>query len=137
MRTWSYVVLCLAGAPLAVSAPAASGPIEFNRDIRPLLSDKCFTCHGPDASKRMSKLRLDLEASVTSDLGGRRAIVPHHPEQSELVRRISAVEPGLRMPPTQSGRTLSDAEADLLKRWIAEGAPWQGHWAFVPPVRPA
>jgi len=85
----------------------------------------------------MSKLRLDLEASVTSDLGGRRAIVPHHPEQSELVRRISAVEPGLRMPPKQSGRTLSDAEADLLKRWIAEGAPWQGHWAFVPPVRPA
>src|SRR5271165_327384 len=106
---------------VSLSVAIASAAVDFNRDIRPILSDRCFTCHGPDQSKRQSKLRLDLEEGAK----GARA---------ELVRRITADDPS-RMP--LGGARLPQREIDLLTRWVAEGAEWQKHWSFLPPKRPA
>jgi hypothetical protein len=117
----------------AFSAPSA---IEFNRDVRPILSDKCFGCHGPDATAKGIPLRLDREQTAKADLGGRRAIVEGDPASSELVRRVTAERKALRMPPVTSGHALSDAEIGTLQQWIAEGARWQQHWSFLPPRRP-
>jgi mono/diheme cytochrome c family protein len=116
---------------------SALSQIDFNRDIKPILSDKCFACHGPDAPNLKIHLRLDSEAAALAELRrGRRAVVPSHPEQSELVRRIRAKDEALRMPPVDSGRKLSDREIELLTEWIRQGAKWQQHWAFIPPTRP-
>ena len=111
------------------------GPVEFNRDIRPLLSDRCYTCHGPDQARRRTKLRFDVEADAKQDLGGRFAIVPGDVAKSEMIRRITAAEPARRMPPVASGRTLTPAEIDLIQRWIEQGAKWEKHWSFIPPRR--
>lgn len=128
-------------SPLAaqtVSPPVSSSRIDFSRDIRPILADKCFACHGPDAPNNRSPLRFDSEAHAMADLGdGRRAIVRGHPEQSELVRRVTAEKTAIRMPPVYSGRELTKAEKERLIEWITQGAPWQKHWAFAPPIRPA
>jgi hypothetical protein len=112
-----------------------TAPIEFNRDIRPILSDKCFTCHGPDERQRKSKLRLDTEAGAKADLGGRFAIVPGDPAKSELVRRVSAGDAARRMPPPYAPSTLTEAEIERLTQWISQGAKWQSHWSLVPPRR--
>jgi hypothetical protein len=112
-------------------------PILYNRDIRPILSDRCYTCHGPDQAKRTSKLRLDTEAGAKADLGGHFAIVPGKPADSELIRRITAEDKARRMPPAWAGAAkLSDREIDLLTRWVEQGAGWQKHWSFIAPVRP-
>ncbi|MEO6725044.1 MAG: DUF1553 domain-containing protein [Blastocatellia bacterium] len=121
---------------------AAQGrAIDFNRDIRPILSDKCFACHGPDANAKKIKLRLDSEAAATADLGsGRHAIIPGDIEHSQLVRRITATDDAMRMPPPHmvaSGRKLTDAEIQLLTEWIKQGAKWQQHWSFIAPVKSA
>ncbi len=117
---------------------ASTRPIDFNREIRPILSDKCFVCHGPDAPAKKIRLRLDTEAAATADLGrGRRAIVPGDVEKSELVRRITAEDEAMRMPPSYAMHKLSQVESDLLIEWIRQGAKWQTHWAFIPPIRPA
>ncbi|MGH9838903.1 MAG: DUF1553 domain-containing protein [Blastocatellia bacterium] len=117
---------------------ASTRPIDFNREIRPILSDKCFVCHGPDAPDKKIRLRLDTEAAATADLGrGRRAIVPGDVEKSELVRRITAEDEAMRMPPSYATHKLSEVERDLLVEWIRQGAKWQTHWAFIPPIRPA
>jgi hypothetical protein len=141
----SVVLALVAAIVLSTRVPErvraqSSAPrrIDFNRDIRPILSDKCWACHGPDAPNNKIKLRLDSEAAALADLGrGRRAVVPRHPEQSELVRRITAADEAMRMPPVYSGRTLTQAEIALLTEWVAQGAPWQTHWAFIPPERPS
>src|SRR6266550_7473616 len=100
---------------MVVSGRLAAQEVEFNRDIRPILSDRCYACHGPDESKRLSKLRLDLEAIAKSDLGGHFAIVPSQPASSELIRRVSSTDVARRMPPAYSGAAkLSDREIDLL-----------------------
>jgi uncharacterized protein DUF1549/uncharacterized protein DUF1553/concanavalin A-like lectin/glucanase superfamily protein/cytochrome c len=118
-------------------ASQAQRSIEFNRDIRPILSNKCFACHGPDAPNKKIKLRLDSEAGATADLGkGRRAVVPGDIERSELVRRITASDEMMRMPPVYSDHKLTQKEIDLLIEWIRQGAQWQKHWSFIPPVRP-
>ena len=121
--------MLVTGCTVQVSAQQptpASGHIDFDRDIRPILSDKCFACHGPDAANNKSKLRFDTEAHAFADLGnGRRAIVPGDPKQSQLVRRITAENAALRMPPVYSGLKLSKQEIDRLTEWIAQGAPWQ------------
>ncbi len=129
------------GAPGSAQQASVPTPrIDFNRDIRPILSDKCFVCHGPDAPAKKIKLRLDSEASATADLGrGRRAIVPGQPDKSEIIKRITHADPSMRMPPphlVDSGRTLTKREIDLLTEWIRQGAKWQAHWAFVAPIRP-
>lgn len=122
---------------LALSPALVAGtPVEFNRDIRPILSDKCFTCHGPDSGKKLP-LRLDSEAAAKADLGsGRRAIVAGHPEQSTLIQRITAEKPAMRMPPAYSGLKLEDHDIATLRQWISEGANWQKHWSLIAPKRP-
>ncbi len=116
-----------AAAKLVTSATGAQRKIDFNRDIRPILADKCWACHGPDATAKKIKLRLDSETAALQ------ALVPGHPEQSKLVRRITAKDDAMRMPPADSGRTLSPSEIELLTEWIKQGAQWQQHWSFVPP----
>ncbi|MBX6311482.1 MAG: PSD1 domain-containing protein [Isosphaeraceae bacterium] len=117
---------------LVPSAVQAGGKIEFNRDIRPILSENCYHCHGPDKNHREADLRLD-DREVALAMG---AIVPGKPEESELVARILSDDPFERMPPPKSAKTLSAAQKELLQRWIAEGAEYQAHWAYITPRRP-
>jgi len=121
---------------LVLSAYAADGTIEFNRDVRPILSDNCFGCHGPDAAAKKIPLRLDSEAAAKADLGGRRAVVEGDAAKSTLIERITTDKKGLRMPPLSTGHTLSESQIATLRAWIEQGAKWQKHWAFLPPVRP-
>ena len=125
----------LLASPLA----AAEQPLEFNRDIRPILSDRCFACHGPDAGNRKSLLRLDSEAEAKKDLGkGRRGIMPGQPDQSGVFLRVSSANKALRMPPQYAGHDrLPERDIETLRRWIAAGANWENHWSFVPPKRAA
>ncbi|MEM9017862.1 MAG: DUF1549 domain-containing protein, partial [Verrucomicrobiota bacterium] len=109
--------------------------IEFNRDIRPILSDKCIFCHGPDAAERKADLRLDTEEGAMRDLGGYAAIVRGDVEASELVARIHDDDPDMVMPPPESSRRLTPEEKELLGRWIEQGAAWQQHWSFEMPER--
>jgi len=140
----ALAVVLMTGARLPGQTPGpqrreapARDLVEFNRDIRPVLSDKCYTCHGPDQSRRRTKLRFDVEADAKQDLGGRFAIVPGDVAKSEMVRRITTTEPARHMPPASSGRTLTPAEIDLIQRWIEQGAKWEKHWSFMPPKRAA
>jgi hypothetical protein len=139
---FAAAVALLALLPKAQTAPQAAADslpptIEFNRDIRPILSDKCYTCHGPDASRRMRNLRFDLEESARQDLGsGRFAIVPGDPGNSQMIQRITASDPARKMPPVSSGRTLTEREIATLRRWVEQGAKWEKHWSFIPPKRP-
>jgi hypothetical protein len=129
-----YWLVFMAAANVALAAPDAA--VQFNRDIRPILSERCYKCHGPDEGKRQSKLRLDVEAIAKSDLGGHFAIVPGNPAASELLRRVASSDNARRMPPEYSGAAkLSDREIGLLTRWIEKGAAWQKHWSFISPVR--
>ena len=129
--------LALAGLP-AGGADRARQRVEFNRDIRPILSDRCFTCHGPDATNRTTPLRFDSKESFYQDLGGRFAVVPGKAGESELIRRIASDDPIRRMPPSYAGHEkLSDREIALMRQWVEDGAEWQGHWSFIAPKRPA
>ncbi len=124
--------ICLAGRAIR-STEAAVQDVQFNRDIRPILSDRCFYCHGPDEKNRKAGLRLDTFESATKDRGGYRAIVPGKPDESELLRRVTSHEAGEMMPPPAAKKTaITEAEAALLRRWIEQGAKYQGHWAFQP-----
>lgn len=111
--------------------------VQFNRDVRPILSDKCFHCHGADASHRKGELRLDLRAEAMKPAeSGDIALVPGSPEKSEMLARVMlSNDHDDVMPPEKSGKPLSSAEKAILKQWIAEGAEYQGHWAFIAPVR--
>ena len=123
-----------AGEPASPSGPTT---IRYGRDIRPLLSDRCFRCHGPDGASRKAGLRLDERAAALAEREGVAAIVPGDPDASELVRRIGSSDPHELMPPPSSHkRPLDRDERELVRRWIAEGAPYEPHWAFVPPARP-
>src|SRR5262249_29743751 len=126
-------LVSLAGQAVA-ETPGPS--IEFNRDIRPILADHCFACHGPDAAKRKAKLRLDTEEGARADLGGRRAIVSGDLDESELAGRIPPDDERERMPPAGTGRPLTSEQIEALRRWVAEGAAWQPHWSLIPPRRP-
>src|ERR1051325_9594133 len=125
--------------PTAATFAAEQSRVDFNFQIRPLLSDRCFKCHGPDEKARKKKLRLDQREGVFKTLEDDFAVVkPGDPDHSELVRRIFATDEDEQMPPPKSGLKLSDAEKDLLKRWVAEGAEYKSHWSFIPvgPVTP-
>src|ERR1700730_10711916 len=120
---WMQCRLALMAAMVCAAAVAQTDSVEFNRDIRSILSDRCYTCHGPDESKRKSKLRLDTEVGAKSDLGGHFAIVPGNGANSELIRRVTSDDLARRMPPAWSGANrLTDREIGLLTRWVAEGA---------------
>ena len=121
---------------LIASVARGAEPLNFNRDIRPILSAKCFACHGPDAQDRAAKFRVDTKEGAFADLGGYAAIVPGKPEDSELVTRITSTDADNLMPPPGHKNPLSSQEVGLLQRWIKEGAPFSGHWAFAPIVRP-
>src|SRR5687767_7034978 len=110
--------------------------VEFNRDIRPILSDACFKCHGPDAGQRKARLRLDTETGAFAPRDVT-TIIPGQPDQSELIYRITAKDPDEHMPPPEAARQLSANEIALLRRWIEQGAKWENHWAFIPPKRQA
>jgi hypothetical protein len=137
--TCDRMQLFLAGALLALGlSPAlavihSAEPPSYTRDIRPILSDNCFACHGPDASHRKAKLRLDVREEAMA----KRAIVPGNPTESTLVQRILTTDPDDQMPPPESHKTLSPSQKDLLQRWIAAGAEYQAHWAYVAPRRPS
>ena len=122
--------LAFAAAP-ATGSSASKSKLSYNRDIRPVLSENCFYCHGPDPNKRKGKLRLDVREAAIA----KQAVVPGKPNESELVRRIFTKDPDDLMPPPDSHKTLTPAQKELLRRWIAEGAEYQNHWAYVPPVK--
>ena len=117
--------------PSAVAADA----IRFNRDIRPILSDKCFSCHGPDANHRKADLRFDSREGALADLGGYAAVVPGLPDKSELIARIHTSDNDDLMPPPKTGKPLSADEKRLLSDWIAQGAEYEQHWAYLPAKR--
>jgi len=135
------VQACAKIAVLALLAPdplqGADAAIDFNRDIRPILSDKCYACHGPDARTRKAKLRLDTQEGALGTDGAPGVIQPGNRAESELWSRITTQDPDDHMPPAETKKVLTPHEVELLGKWIDQGAPWQGHWAFIKPTRPA
>src|SRR6516164_642122 len=125
MRLWVSITTVVLAASCALCADRV---IQFNRDVRPILSDKCFGCHGPDAVAKKIPLRLDSEAAARPVVAGG--------VQSKLVQRITAEKPASRMPPAYSGLSLTPAEIATLRRWVEQGAKWEKHWSFIPPERP-
>jgi hypothetical protein len=122
---------------LALAISAGAAPLRYNRDIRPLLSDNCFHCHGPDAKTRKAGLRLDIrEEAMKPAKSDKVAIVPGKPEASELVARIFHTDPDELMPPEEAHKTLTPKQKETLRQWIAEGAAYEAHWAYTPVVRP-
>ncbi|MCA9083600.1 MAG: DUF1553 domain-containing protein [Planctomycetaceae bacterium] len=122
---------------LVSSAVVHGAEPDFNRQIRPLLSDRCLSCHGPDAEHREADLRLDDSESLTRQRGTDRVVIPGDPDRSLLMHRILSSDPDLMMPPPTSGRSLSDQEKELLRQWILSGAKVEAHWAYVAPVETA
>ena len=120
-------------AALLAALPAFGAKVDYNEDVRPILSENCFYCHGPDANKRKAKLRLDVREAALE----KKAFVPGDAEASELIKRLVSSDSDEVMPPPDSHRTLTAAQKEILKRWIAEGAEYKQHWAYVTPVRPA
>ncbi len=120
----------------STESKGADAAPDFNREIRPILSENCFHCHGPDDETRKADLRLDTQEGIFQDLGGYHAVVPDNLDASELYYRITTTDEHERMPPKDSERALSDEQKDLIKRWIEAGALWNDHWAYVSPKRP-
>src|SRR5438128_2693611 len=121
----------------SVASRAADLPskIEFNRDIRPILSENCYQCHGPDKNARKADLRLDTKDGLFSTIDGNSPIVPGSLEKSELYRRITTTDRDDLMPKPKSGKTLTPRQIALFRLWIEQGAQWQGHWAYIKPAR--
>jgi len=124
------------GSTFGYAQDIAAPEVDFNRDIRPILSDQCYACHGPDANARQADLRLDLKEGALGKSGGKHVVLPSHPDESLLISRITAADLSDRMPPVESGRSLSPEEIALLRRWVETGAEWAPHWSFLPPTRP-
>ncbi len=134
-RLGTLLFAAVVSTPL-LTAPRVRAQVDFNRDILPILSDKCFHCHGPDAKARKANLRFDTKEGAFRLRKGKTVIVPGNNAASELIRRITA-DDDERMPPPESNRTLTAKQIDLLKKWVEEGAKWGRHWAFEPPLRPS
>src|SRR5687767_8523435 len=124
----AFACMLLFAAPIAIHAQAQT--IDFNRDIRPILSDNCFNCHGPAKNARKGDLRVDSKEGAMS------VIAAGKPKESLLLQRITSIDVHERMPPAKTGKKLSGQQIELIKRWIEQGAPWQEHWAFIAPKRP-
>ncbi len=122
---------------LLLSPFTAQAEVDFSRDILPILSNNCFQCHGPDSAQRTADLRLDQEDGAFTELpSGEFAVVKGKPEHSALIHRITSEDEDLKMPPGDSGKSLTEKDITLLRQWIAEGANWNEHWAYVPPQLP-
>jgi hypothetical protein len=119
------------------AAVCSAEPINFSRQIRPILSENCISCHGPDEKARKGKLRLDDEQDAKRDRKGDFVILPGKPEQSELIKRIESTDPDDVMPPPKQHKTIPAAQVALLKEWIKQGAPWGRHWSYEPVARPS
>ena len=129
---WMGLGACLWAAS-GVASAAGAPAVDFNRDVRPILAENCFACHGPDAGQRKAGLRLDLrEGALATLAAGLAAVVPGRPDAGTLMRRVAS----RTMPPPGSNKRLTDAQIALLRRWIGQGASYSRHWSFVPPVRP-
>jgi mono/diheme cytochrome c family protein len=126
----------LAAAMTLATALAAQANVDFNRQIKPILSNHCFACHGPDEEERQAKLRLDTYDGATYSRRGRQAIAPGHPEASRIFEHIESDDPDEKMPPPGKGAPLTDEQVALLRQWIAEGAAYDEHWSYKPIVRP-
>jgi len=139
-RCYAFLGVCITVSIIcSVSAPAAeisTSRVQFNRDIRPILSDTCFPCHGFDANKRKADLRLDIPEGATALHKGHQAVKSKDLEGSELWKRVTATDPKAVMPPPNSGKKLKPEQVALIREWILEGAAYQRHWAFEAPVRP-
>src|SRR5204863_9931366 len=140
-RMTRNIVLCFlaaAGIDAAAAVTAAqSDPVSFNRDVRPIMSDTCFRCHGPDRNARKADMRLDLRDDATRPTrSGRTPIVPGDPDRSEIIARIFATAANV-MPPPYAHKELTQTPQETIRRWVAEGATYEGHWAYQPVKRPA
>lgn len=133
-RAIAWLAAMTAGVAVPCGGRGEDGPaatVSYSRDIRPILSTKCFTCHGPDAEARQAGLRLDSREDALRMLeSGSRAVVPGDPQASELLARVTTDDESTRMPPPETGKTITPTEADLLRRWIASGADYATHWSF-------
>lgn len=137
-RLGGLVLVMLVFCQPGVAAQKALPKIGFNRDIRPILSDHCYACHGPDEGKRKAGLRLDRKDEAFKSLkSGERAIVPGDVKKSALTQRVTSRDPDEVMPPPKEGKPLSAAQVELLVRWVKEGAEWKNHWSFIAPEPPA
>ncbi|MDB5322579.1 MAG: Protein of unknown function (DUF1553)/Protein of unknown function (DUF1549)/Planctomycete [Phycisphaerales bacterium] len=131
-------VLCasVVNLPAIAAEPPLPATIDFNRDVRPILSDNCFFCHGPDKNKRKADLRLDTKEGLFTPIEKTRLpAVPGHPEQSEIYKRIITPDDDERMPDPKSGKHLTDQEIAVLKKWIEQGAQFKGHWSYIKPTQ--
>ena len=129
-------LLLLASFSLANSRLVAADQVDFNRDIRPILSENCLSCHGPDHVKRQGGLRFDVsDQAMWKGESGELAIVPGSPDQSQMVHRITSTDADQLMPPASSGKKLTPKQIETLQQWISEGAKYKGHWAFLSPVK--
>ena len=136
LRSAFLSVLTVLLSTVATSVHAqSSGTVDFDRDVRPILSNTCYTCHGPDANKRVTELRFDVEMSLFGD-HEEPVVVRGKPDASALIARITSGDPDYRMPPIDEKQQLSEQQIDLLKRWVEQGAQYTGHWSFQPVVRP-
>lgn len=135
-RIWRIVGLVLVGVSW-FAGEVRAGKLDYNRDVRPILSNKCFRCHGFDEKNRAADLRLDVAEGAFAQRDSQAAIVAFHPEQSLLVERITTTDTDLKMPPPDAPQQLSGPEMEVLRQWIREGAEYQPHWAFAPLVKPA
>ncbi len=132
---WLFLWLLLGLCPFTLGAdqaPNSRNQVEFNRDIRPLLADACFACHGPDKQQRKADLRLDTEAGLVGTEETEGAVIPFKVDESLLWKRILSEDPEERMPPPEFGKEISEQDRARIKSWIEQGAKWQGHWAFEP-----
>ncbi|MFH5832975.1 DUF1553 domain-containing protein [Halalkalibaculum sp. DA384] len=132
---------CSSGDEFAGKGEPIPEKIDFNFDVKPILSDRCFACHGPDEAAMKADLQLHIQEKAYAALGEedeqvRHAVVPGKPDHSELYKRISSDDPEFRMPPPESNLTISDREIAILKKWIAQGAEYKKHWSFIPPEKP-
>ena len=128
-------LLTTASALLACISFVHADEISFARNVRPILSDKCFHCHGPDEATREADLRLDQQASMLADRDGNPVIKPGNLDHSELIHRVMSNDEHQIMPPPEMKKPLSPEEIDILKKWVTSGAKWSKHWAFEKPVR--
>src|SRR5262249_32884887 len=125
------------GSVAGLDAARADDKIDFARDVRPILSETCFLCHGPDETERKAELRLDTKQGALGKRDSGPAFVAGKPDESEAWLRITSDDPKMQMPPPKSGKKLTEKQIALIKSWIEQGARWETHWAFEAPQRPA
>jgi Protein of unknown function (DUF1553)/Protein of unknown function (DUF1549)/Planctomycete cytochrome C len=133
----SSLIMCLIGLCAVSIFDAALADISFNRDIRPILSENCYSCHGPDKRARKAERRIDNAEGAYAENGGARAFAPGDLAKSDAWARVNSTDPDDHMPPPKSGKKLKPEQIALLKEWIEQGANYEPHWAFIPPKRPA